>query len=302
MKTLRRDGFVFDAVRNRGYRIRATPERLSLPYLQCLLPGPATEDRLVFFNRTESTNRDAERLLGEGRNTPFIVLSRRQTKGRGRLGRAWHSSDEGNLYASFAFRPKVPPERMQRFTLWTGVSICRCIEEETGLSPRIKWPNDILCGTLKIGGILTEARVNADQILEMVLGIGLNINSAPSLWASPLCTEATSLREALQGKQDINRLTCAIITSLFDAYDAFMNDGYRTALNSLWEKYDLLRGRNVTAQQGKETISGRALGIDEEGRLLIATKEAAANPVRLNAGDVTLNRSRELSPSDRETI
>lgn len=290
MKNLRRDGFAFEAVRNRGYRLRSTPERLSLPYLQCLLAGVCEPDRLLFSPATASTNRDAEQGLADGRLAPFVVLARRQTQGRGRLGRSWHSSDEKNLYASFAFRPEAPPERMRDFTLWIGASICRCLEEETGLAPGLKWPNDIWHAGRKMGGILTEAKVNSDQILELVLGLGLNVNSEPSGWPAPLCREATSLREARGEPVDINRLAAVLTQHVLEAYDTFLRGRYRDPFLALWNRYDILRGREVTGHRGSERIAGTAAGIDEAGHLLLVTPAGAT--VRLNAGDVTLKGSR----------
>lgn len=290
MKNLRRDGFAFEAVRNRGYRLQGTPEHLSLPYLQCVLAGACEPEDLIFSPRTGSTNRDAEQGLAEGKPAPFVVLARRQTRGRGRLGRVWHSTDDRNLYASFAFRPEVPPERMRDFTLWIGASICRCLEDETGLAPGLKWPNDLWHDGRKMGGILTEAKVNSDQILELVLGLGLNVNSEPVGWPAPLCLEATSLREAGGQTVDINRLTGALIRSVLDAYDVFLAGRHRTPFLALWDRYDILRGREVTGRRGSEHIAGTASGIDETGHLLLLTPAGAT--VRLNAGDVTLKEPR----------
>ncbi len=286
MENLRRDGFSIEAVRNKGYRLDHVPDGLSEPYLHCLLPELAEESRLVFHRQTGSTNRDAERLLAEGKDAPFVVMARRQTAGRGRLGRRWQSDDESNLYASFAFRPLATPERMRDFTLWIGASVCRCLEEESGLKPGLKWPNDVWFGDRKMGGILTEAKVNADQILELVLGIGLNVNSAPATWPAPLCHEAVSLREALGRSVDINRLTATLVKSILKAYESFLAGDHRDKFRALWERYDLLHGREVTAYQGTEQVTGKAAGIDEHGRLRVIT--GSGETVLLSAGDVTL--------------
>ena len=286
MANLRRDGFTLEAVRNKGYRLRQVPEGLSEPYLRCLLPDLAGENRLVFARQTGSTNRDAERLLAAGKEAPFVVLAKQQTEGRGRLGRRWHSSDENNLYASFAFRPLATPERMRDFTLWIGASICQCLENETGLKPGLKWPNDLWYDGRKMGGILTEAKVNADQILELIMGLGLNVNSTPASWPAPLCDEAASLRQALGRSLDINRLTAALAEAILDAYKAFLDGGHRERFRTLWERYDLLNGRQVTASRGTELVTGIAGGTDGQGRLKVVT--AAGEVIHLSAGDVTL--------------
>ena len=289
MENLRRDGFSIEAIRNKGYRLLQVAGGLSEPYLRCLLPELAKGNRLLLHRRTESTNRDAERLLADGKDAPFVVLARRQTAGRGRLGRRWQSDDESNLYCSFAFRPLATPERMRDFTLWIGASVCRCLEEESGLRPGLKWPNDIWYRERKMGGILTEAKVNADQILELVLGIGLNINGTPSTWAAPLCQEAISVREALGHSIDINRLTALLVKSILKAYEAFLAGDHRDKFRALWERYDLLNGREVTAFQGTEKVTGKAAGIDEHGRLRVIT--GSGETALLSAGDVTLRPS-----------
>lgn len=293
MENLRSDGFSIEAIRNKGYRLLQVPEGLSEPYLHCLLPELAVGNRLHFHRQTGSTNRDAERLLAEGKDAPFVVMARRQTAGRGRLGRRWQSDDESNLYASFAFRPLATPERMRDFTLWIGASVCRCLEEESGLKPGLKWPNDVWYGDRKMGGILTEAKVNADQILELVLGIGLNINSTPAIWPTPLCHEAVSLREALGRSVDINRLTATLVKSILRSYEAFLAGNHREEFRTLWERYDLLNGREVTAYQGTQKVTGKAAGIDEYGRLKVIA--SSGETAHLSAGDVTLRSNSGLN-------
>ena len=129
-------------------------------------------------NRWEELARDTL-TLAAGRPAPFAVLARRQTRGKGRLGRAWHSESPVSLYASLAFRPQVEPGRMQTFTLWMGVNLCELLANFTGVEPGIKWPNDIVFDGRKAGGLLTEARIDADRISDLILGVGLNVNPPP---------------------------------------------------------------------------------------------------------------------------
>ena len=121
----------------------------------------------------------------------FAVLARRQTRGKGRLGRVWHSDSPVSLYASLGFRPEVEPERMRTFTLWMGVNLCALLANFTGVEPGIKWPNDILFGDRKAGGLLTEARIDADRIRDLILGIGLNVNPPPRTASICITTPST---------------------------------------------------------------------------------------------------------------
>ena len=87
------------------------------------------------MGEVDSTNDECARLLASGRQA-FAVFAQRQTKGRGRFGRVWHSESSGNLYSSFAFRPRIAPERMQTFTLWMGVTILRARRQVRARRPR----------------------------------------------------------------------------------------------------------------------------------------------------------------------
>lgn len=146
------------------------PDTLHAALIEVQLKVVPKHFSLVLLDEIDSTNDEAARQLAAGRLVPFVVMARRQTRGRGRFGRTWHSDSKANLYASFAFRPRVAPDRMQTFTLWMGLNICELLARFIGIPPGIKWPNDILFDGRKAGGMLTEARVDADQIRDLILG------------------------------------------------------------------------------------------------------------------------------------
>ncbi len=177
MEKLRGAGFTFEAQRARGYRIAARPAALHAALVETQLRVRPRAFSLLVLDEIDSTNDEAARQLSAGRPTPFAVMARRQTRGRGRFGRLWHSGASSNLYASFAFRPRVEPDRMQTFTLWMGVNLCELLVKFASVTPGIKWPNDILFEGRKAGGMLTEARVDSDQIRDLVFGLGLNVNT-----------------------------------------------------------------------------------------------------------------------------
>src|SRR5690349_17905472 len=127
MEKLRAAGFTFEAQRSRGYRIATRPPSIYAPLIETLLKSRPRNFSLVVLDEVDSTNDEAARQLAAGRPAPFAILARRQTRGRGRFGRSWHSASSANLYASFAFRPRVEPERMQTFTLWMGLNICELL-------------------------------------------------------------------------------------------------------------------------------------------------------------------------------
>lgn len=287
MEKLRAQGFGFEAVSARGYRLAQRPPTLHPLLIEANLRGRNPGLPFTILDEVDSTNDEAARQLATGRAAPFVILARRQTRGRGRLGRAWHSEANGNLYASFAFRPHLPPGRMQTFTLWMGVSLCELITNFTSAAPGLKWPNDLLFDGRKAGGMLTEARVDSDEIRDLVFGLGLNVNSTH--WPADLARRAVSLAERTAAPLDLNRFTAALLGRVSLAYQQFIRGEHLATFADLWQRYDVLRGQTITLLQGDRRITGIATGIDDEGSLLI--RPPGGRLQRFHAGDVTLEKS-----------
>ncbi len=288
MEKLRRQGFVFQAVRSRGYKLIGRPATLNAALVAAPLAGRTRSSSIVLLDEVDSTNDEAARLLASGRPAPFVVLARRQTSGRGRLGRAWHSANNGNLYTSFAFRPRLAPERMQTFTLWMGVNVCELVANFCNARPGLKWPNDLLFDGRKAGGMLTEARVDADQIRDLVFGLGLNVNSPSDAWPGELARRAISLSEHVQRPLDLNRFAAALIGRVLLAYTAFVEGEHLKTFADLWHRFDLLRGQPVALLEGGRRHHGIVTGLDDEGALLL--RDEAGRPQRFRAGEVTLEK------------
>jgi BirA family biotin operon repressor/biotin-[acetyl-CoA-carboxylase] ligase len=289
MEKLRAAGFAFEAQRSRGYRIARRPATIYGPLIETLLKTRPRTFSLLVLDEVDSTNDEAARQLATGRPVPFAILARRQTRGRGRLGRAWHSASSANLYASFAFRPQVEPQRMQTFTLWMGLNICELLTNFAGVTPGIKWPNDILFDNRKAGGMLTEARVDADQIRDLVFGLGLNVNSPSDGWPSELARRAIALSDVTGAILDINRLAAALIGRVLLAYQIFTDGEHMKTFADLWHRYDLLRGKPVALLEGGRRHHGTVSGLDDEGALLLRDEHGKVH--RFRAGEVTLEKS-----------
>lgn len=289
MEKLRAQGFNFEAVRARGYRLTGRPSVINQSLIEAYLSARNLTFGLECVDEVDSTNDEAMRHLATGRATPFVVIAKRQTRGRGRFGRTWQSEADGNLYASFAFRPQVAPERMQTFTLWMGINVCEVVANSTRGRPGVKWPNDILFDGDKAGGMLTEARMDSDQIRDLVFGLGLNINHAPEALPETQLRRATSLAQQTQAPLDINKFTAALIGRVLDAYDQFVSGDYLTSFADRWNACDLLREKSVSLAHGDRTIQGTALGIDNEGSLIVRTEKGKTE--RFRAGEVTMHKA-----------
>jgi BirA family biotin operon repressor/biotin-[acetyl-CoA-carboxylase] ligase len=288
LQKLTKQGFVFEAVRSRGYKLVSTPPQLHQALILAHLTGRGRTPNLITLDKVDSTNTEAERHLAAGSATPLVILAREQTQGRGRRGRTWHSPAAGNLYSTFVFRPKLEPARLQDFTLWMGLNICELVANFCKIEPGLKWPNDLLVQGRKAGGMLTEARIDSDQVRDLVFGLGLNLNARAEDLPREIKASAISLADAAGAPIDVNRFAAALITRVFSAYSRFVDNDYRDKFAVLWQRFDVLRGQTVSVTQGSTTVTGTATGIDDEGSLIVRT--GAGKTERFRAGEVTLRR------------
>lgn len=288
MEKLRAAGFEFEARRALGYKLVARPNGPHAALIETQLKVRPRGLSLTVLDEIDSTNDEASRQLGTGRVAPFAIIARKQTRGRGRLGRVWHSEPNGNLYLSVAFRPRVAPDKMASFTLWMGLNLCELLANFAKVEPGLKWPNDLLLDGRKVGGILTEARVDSDQIRDLVFGLGLNINGATEGWPADLQRRAVSLAEITGEPLDFNRLTAALLGRVLLAYENFADGTYVRTFADLWHRYDMLRGKTVALLEGGRRHQGTVTGLDDEGALLM--RDAQGRTLRFRAGEVTFEK------------
>jgi len=289
LNRLRKEGFVFEAAPRKGYRLKATPEAVHpalvgayLRQLGCQLPCEVLE-------ATDSTNSEAERRLARGDDVPFAVLAQRQTAGRGRLGRQWQSDSHGNLYLSLAFRPFLPINQLGPFTVWMGLAVCEQLESTYGIRPSLKWPNDLLdAGGRKLAGMLTEARVDADSVRDLVFGLGLNLAGPNKKWSAELQRKAGSLQSLTAEKLDISQVAAQIIAALEKAWEQFSEKKFLPNFRRLALRYDGLKGSTVRVILRDKPINGLAEGIEDDGSLKL--RQPSGKVIRVTSGEVTLRK------------
>ncbi len=296
LEKMREHGFEFEAIPHRGYRLTTEPMSLHASLIRAYLARLEPSAKILFFPELDSTNSEAERQLAAGRQTPFVILAAEQKQGRGRMGRRWHSPDkEGNCYMSFIFRPHLSPRRMQAFTLWMGLKTCEILSEFCRTTVELKWPNDLIVSGKKVGGMLTEARVDADQTRDLVFGLGLNVNGRSKDWPRKLARSATSFSTAKGEPLPVNELAARVIASGLQASKRFFAETCEQEMLSLWERYDCLKGRKIMVKTEHDTVSGKVAGIDKNGSLLLRT--GSGKVIALKAGEVTLGSEQVLARS-----
>jgi BirA family biotin operon repressor/biotin-[acetyl-CoA-carboxylase] ligase len=287
--TLRASGYEIDATAGSGYVLRSCPD-VPLPAEVAPLVSDGFWVRIEGAETTGSTNDDARALARAGAPEGTVVLAARQTEGRGRLGRRW-DSPEGGVYLSAVLRPAMAPVTVAPLALVIGLGVAEALER-LGAQPRLKWPNDVLLDGGKVAGILLEMSAEADRVEWVVAGVGVNVH-APQAPRSALdggVDERLSSRPAFLGDvvADVSRpaIAAALLDAIAVVYRRFVDGGF-VALAEDWTRRDALAGADVTVRNagGDEVASGRARGVDEDGRLRV---ETSAGVVAVPAGEVTL--------------
>lgn len=238
---------------------------------------------LVFRPTTASTNDEAKTLAKEGTPDGTLVITDYQTAGRGRSDRRWEAPSGSSLLMSLVFRPKLAPRHVQRLTMVCGLAIVDVLEAEYGLTPNLKWPNDILIGDAKAGGILTEIVMAGDRVECVITGIGLNVNLDPAELPDGLMMEATSLSQALGRSVDRLPLLWALLYQLELRYKE-LGAGYSP--HGEWARRLGTLDRPVTVNSGSVVLEGVAEGVDCDGALLVRLADGQLHTVV--AGDVSV--------------
>ena len=283
INALRREGYQIDAKSACGYQLIAVPSHLTSWEIQAGLGTEQIGKKVHFFPDVDSSNMVAFQLALNEASEGEVVVVEAQHAGKGRMGRQWESPAGVNIYLSIILRPLFPPSKIPLITLMTAVACAEAIEETTGVLPAIKWPNDLLIGEKKIGGILTEADMEMDRINFVIVGIGINVNMSGSALPSSLRNTATSLQEAL-GKEVSRVPLIQALLRKFELWYTRFKEGKGKAITRRWEELSQIRGKEVSVDFMGETVKGQALEIDEDGALLV--QEAGGEVKRIVAGDV----------------
>lgn len=274
---LKEEGYEIEAVRNRGYVLKGAGDVLSEAELLSCLETEWAGGRIVYFDATDSTNIQARRLAEAHAPHGTLVVSDRQDGGKGRRGRSWASPSGVGIWMSLILRPEIAPSSASMLTLAAALAVREGIQEETGLSPLIKWPNDLVLNGKKICGILTEMSTELMEIQYVITGIGINVNQKE--FPPEIRDTATSL--SLEAGRSFRRssLIAAILKAFEKDYEAFLKTG---DLSLLLEEYNAClvnRGKEVCILDPSGEYRAVAEGIDESGSLLVTLPDGTRREI-----------------------
>lgn len=234
---------------------------------------------------TDSTNAEARRMAEKGDFSEMLIIAKKQTAGRGRMGRSFYS-DGGGLYMSLLLKPNLSPDAVTRLTTAAAASVVRAIRTVTGIEAGIKWVNDIFLNGRKICGILTEGKVLPSGKLEYaVLGIGINLTLPEGGFPREICEIAGHLFKEIP-KNAANRLAAEVVNEFYRIYGNGLDphdyiDEYRAA--------SLVIGKEVIVTKiiGGEKKCGVVKHIDDEFRLVFVYPDGSEE--FLSSGEITMH-------------
>lgn len=283
IQSLQRAGLEITGKQNSGYRLERWPDLL-LPELLEHYRRTAKLGRFMHYRETvDSTNTLAKELARAGAPDGTLVVAESQTSGRGRRGRSWLSEPRGGIFASLILRPSLSPGRVPLLTLTVGIAVVQALQGMGLTDAWLKWPNDVWIGRRKMVGILAEMVGQMDQVDWVVVGIGINTHQSD--FPGELATRATSFLRETGRKVQRAELLARVLCQLEALLPLLERPTVATLLEE-WSNYDRLTGQEVQVVAPNETFTGRALGIDATGALLI--RRANGQEQSVLAGDVSL--------------
>ena len=293
---LKEEGYVIEAVQNKGYHITQYPDILTsseiMSQLTCVDTGNTTGiiREVVYYDETDSTNNEAKRAAErDDAADGTLYITESQTGGRGRRGRNWVSPAGSGIWMSLLLRPDIAPVNASMLTIVAAMAVQEAIhkvltEDGHDAECRIKWPNDIVLNKKKVCGILTEMSAEMDYIHYVVIGMGINVNIDKEEMPEEIQNIATSLSQITGKKISRLKLLNKILYYLEHLYIICQEEGFAPILDE-WRKYSITLNQHIRVIGTNEVLEGIAVDIDDDGALLV---NIDGQIKRVLAGDVSI--------------
>ena len=215
---------------------------------------------IIRYNRVTSTNALAKRLADNNAGEWTVVVSEAQTKGKGRAGHSW-ISPKGGLWFSIILRPRIDADKIPLIQFLAANGLRQAVDQATGLSSQVKWPNDLVMSGKKLAGILIETRIDG-KVVYAVIGIGLNVNMTDKM----LPSGAVSLFTATDQKFDLEDILDLILEALEKCYKKLDDN---EAIMREWWDHCVHRLRPVMIRTPTGIVSGKCVGVKGDGSIVI---------------------------------
>ena len=283
IKKIRSLGYKIESKQNLGYRLLDSSE--------LLLPWEVTQNlnteflgkRVYYFDTIDTTQNFAIKIASNGDENGTIIISKKQTGGRGRMKRKW-KSPVGGIWMSIIIHPKFDISYTTLVPIATSLALCIAIEKILKIKPELKWPNDVTLKGKKVAGILVDTSIVSNEIENMVLGIGINFKIKPNEIANTMKKTPNFYGVATLTKKNEKALPL-IQQFLYELENILqlISSSYIKKITSEWTKRSSTIGRNVSIVTNDGKLNGKAIKIDSDGALIIYR---CKNTKRILVGDL----------------
>ncbi len=283
IKKIRSLGYKIESKRNLGYRLVRSSE--------LLLPWEITQNlnteflgkRVYYFDRISTTQNFAMKIASENNENGTVIISKKQTEGRGRMKRKW-KSPVGGIWMSIIIHPKFSVSLTTLVPIAISLALCIAIEKTLKIKPELKWPNDVTLKGKKVAGVLVDASVVSNKVEYMIIGVGINFKIKPTELANAIKKTPNFYGVTTLVKNDVNSLPLLhqFLYELENVFQMIDSNHIKKIVNQ-WTKRSSTIGRNVSIVTVNGNINGKAVKIDNDGALLISKGKKIE---RILAGDI----------------
>ena len=241
-------------------------------------------DTLHWYKTIDSTNTRAKQLAKEGAPHGTVLIAGHQTGGRGRLGRTFQSPEGQGVYLSVILRPNCEPSQLMHLTCAAGVAMMDAVETVSGVRPQVKWINDLVVGSKKLGGILTEMSVSNGLVEYAVIGIGINCLQKEKDFPWEISAIATSVCLAAQKTVLPEVLAAAMVEKLWKLSDTVFS--HKAQIMDRYRENCITLGKEIQVIRSDTVLPGKAVGMDDDGGLLVQYENGSVQTV--SSGEVSV--------------
>lgn len=288
LSALRKRGLALEVVAGRGYRLLPSLQPWRESELRTHMSARA--NILLQHLRIEqcvgSSNDVVMAMLRAGNQSGVVCLAEEQTAGRGRRGREWLSPWCGSFYGSVGWIYTQGLAVVEGLSLAVGLAVVRALQRYGVTGVQLKWPNDIVVGDAKLGGILLELHAESEGVCQLVVGLGLNLLLPPDAQAR-LAREVIDVASLHASPLRRNVLGALLLDELLLLLESYPQSGF-AALQAEWSQYDALHGKPVQVSGLESPLWGVACGVNAAGALLLQT---ASGLRTLHGGEISVRKS-----------
>ena len=276
-------GYKIESKQNIGYRL-VDSTKLPLPWeIKENLDTKVLGKRIYYFDTIDTTQNFAMKIASKNNEDGAVIISKKQTGGRGRIKRKW-KSPVGGIWMSVIIHPKFDVSHATLVPLATSLALCISIEKILKINPKLKWPNDVTLKGKKVAGVLVDTSIISNQIESMVLGIGINFKIKPKELASSIKKTPNFYGVTTLIKKNGNMLPLIkqFLHELEEIFQLIDSEQIKKIKNE-WTKRSSTIGKNIEVITNEESISGKAIKIDYDGGLIISKGKKTK---RILVGDI----------------